>query len=87
MAAIQEAGKTVGDFLKKTLNAKEVTVIKVVRVSDGWETEAEVYEDSAFMKSIGLPVKVKDRNVYTVKLSADLEVQSYGRKGEGESSE
>jgi len=87
MANIQEAGKAVSEFLKKALSAKEARVIKVARVSDGWETESEVYEESAFMKSIGLPVKVQDRNIYKVKLSANLEVQSYGRKEEGESSE
>ncbi len=87
MATIDEAGKAVGDFLKKALSAKEVRVIKVGRVSGGWETEAEVYEESAFMKSLGLPVKVQDRNIYRVKLNDELEVQSYGRKGEEESSE
>jgi hypothetical protein len=82
MAKIEEARKAVADFLKKTLDVKDVKVIKAAKVGDGWETEAEVYEESSFIKSLGLPTRVQDRNLYTVKLSDSLEVESYERKGQ-----
>lgn len=80
MANIEEAKKTVSEFLKKTLEVKDVRVIKAAKVSDGWETEAEVYEESSFIKSLGLPTRVQDRNTYEVKLTDNLDVQSYDRR-------
>lgn len=67
-------------FLKNTLNVTDLKVIKVAKVDSGWEAEAEVYEESSFIKSLGLPTKVRDRNIYEVKLSDNLEIQSYERK-------
>lgn len=81
MANIEEAKKEVIEFLKKTLSVKDVTMIKVSKVGDGWECEAEVFEASSFIKSLGLSTKVQDRNIYEVKLNSALEVESYGRKG------
>jgi hypothetical protein len=80
MTNIEEAGKISSEFLKRTLNVKDVKIIKAGRLSDGWETEAEVYEESSFIKSLGLPTRLHDRNIYSVKLDEDLEVQSYERK-------
>jgi hypothetical protein len=84
MANIEEAKKAVSEFLKETLNVK---VIKASMAGDGWEGEAEVYEESSFIKSLGLPTRVQDRNFYEVKLNDSLEVESYGRKGEYSKSE
>ena len=81
MANIEEAKKVVAEFLKKTLSVKDAKVIKAAKVGDGWESEAEVYEESSFIKSLGLSTKVQDRNIYAVKLSGALEVESYERKG------
>ena len=69
------------EFLKKTLKVKEGKVVKATKASLGWEIEAEVYEESSFMKSLGLATKVQDRNIYVVKLSDGLEVESYERQG------
>jgi hypothetical protein len=80
MANIEEAQKISSEFLKKTLNVKDVKVIKIAKVDDGWETEAEVYEESSFIKSLGLPTRLHDRNIYAVKLEDNLEIQSYERK-------
>ncbi len=77
---IEEARRAVIEFLKKTLNPDDVKVIRATKVDEGWETEAEVYEESSFIKSLGLPTRVRDCHIYEVKLSGDLEVQSYGRK-------
>jgi len=82
MADIEKVGKAVEDFLKKTLGVKDVKVIKTAKVSDGWEAEAEVYEESSFIKSLGLATRVQDRNIYAVKLNGSLEVESYERKGQ-----
>jgi len=87
MADIEGARKAVAEFLKKTLNAKEVKVIKAVKVGDGWETEAEVYEESSFIKALGLSTKVQDRNIYSVKLDSKLETESYERKEQGAATE
>jgi hypothetical protein len=80
MANIEEAGRISAEFLKNTLKLQDVKVIKASRDGDGWETEAEVYEESSFIKSLGLPTRVQDRNVYTVKLDEHLGVQSFERK-------
>ncbi len=82
MANMEETGNKVSDFLEKILNVKGVKIVKVVKLDDGWETEAEVYEESSFIKSLGLPTRVQDRNIYEVKLNENLEVQSYERKGQ-----
>ncbi len=82
MANIEEAKKAVAEFLKKTLSVKDVKVIKAAKAGDGWESEAEVYEESSFIKSLGLSTKVQDRNIYAVKLNDSLEVESYERKGQ-----
>lgn len=84
MVNIEEAIKASAEFLKNSLKVEGIKVIKVVRVDDGWETEAEVFEESSFIKSIGLPTKIQDRNIYKVKLNEDLEVIAYEKK-EGES--
>lgn len=85
MANVEEASKMVSEFLKNTLNVKDVKVIKVAKVSDGWETEVEVYEESSFIKSLGLPTRVQDRNIYAVKLDDSLEVQLYERRSQKQS--
>ncbi len=81
MANIEDAKKAVSNLLKNTLNVKDVKVIKAAKVGDGWESEAEVYEESSFIKALGLPTRVQDRNIYAVKLDDRLEVESYERKG------
>jgi hypothetical protein len=80
MANIEDVRKAVVEFLKKTIGVKDVKVIKTAKVSDGWETEAEVYEESSFIKSLGLPTRVQDRNIYEVKLTDNLDIQSYDRR-------
>ncbi len=82
MAKMEETKKAVIEFLKETLNAKDVKVLGVTRIVDEWEAEAEVYEESSFIKALGLSTRVQDRNIYVVKLDSSLEVQSYQRKEE-----
>lgn len=82
MANIEDVRKAVVEFLGKTLEVKNVKVIKTAKVSDGWEADAEVYEESSFIKSLGLSTKVQDRNIYAVRLNDSLEVDFYERKGQ-----
>ncbi|MFN3394664.1 MAG: hypothetical protein ACK424_08915 [Candidatus Thermochlorobacter sp.] len=55
-------------------------LVKLEKVPEGWLGYAEVYEESAFIKSVGLPSKVMDRNIYEVKMNASLEVTAFARK-------
>ncbi len=80
MADIQEATQALCGFLKKTLSVEDAKAIKVCHTPQGWEGDIEVYEDSSFIKTIGLPTRVKDRNIYNVKADENLEVQAYERK-------
>lgn len=81
MNNIEEARVAGAEFLKKSLDAEDVKVIGIAKMDSGWEVEAEVYEESSFIKSLGLSTRVQDRNVYIVKLSDSLEVESYERQG------
>jgi len=81
MASIEEAKNTVLEFLQRALDAKDVKVIGATKVDNQWHIEAEVYEENSFLKSLGLPTRVQDRNIYEVKLNNNLEVESYERQG------
>ena len=78
---IEEVDKIITDFFKKTLE-RDAKVIKIAKSDDSLIGEAEIYEVSSFIKSLGLPTRVQDRNIYEIKLADNLEVVSYGRKEE-----
>jgi len=78
---IEEVREAIRGFFEKTLGT-DAKVIKITKSEDGWIGEAEVYEESSFIKSLGLPSRVQDRNTYEVKLTDALEVTSYARKEE-----
>ncbi len=80
MSDIEKARDVGSEFLKKMLNVNDVKVIKVAKVGASWEIEAEVYEESSFIKSLGLPTRVKDRNIYFVKLNESFEPEFYKRR-------
>jgi alcohol dehydrogenase YqhD (iron-dependent ADH family) len=81
MTGIEEAKSIVVEFLQKALDVKDVKVIGATKIDSQWYIEAEVYEENSFLKSLGLPTKVQDRNIYEVRLSDNLEVESYERQG------
>lgn len=81
MATIEEAGDRAVEFVKKTLRLSDARVIKAGRGDSGWEIEVEVFEDSSFIKALGLATRVRDRNIYMVNLDDQLNIQSYERKG------
>lgn len=81
MTGIEEAKSIVVEFLQKALDAKDVKVIGATKVDNEWHIEAEVYEENSFLKSLGLPTRVQDRNNYMVKLNDSVEVEFYERQG------
>ncbi|MEJ2704047.1 MAG: gas vesicle protein [Sedimentisphaerales bacterium] len=81
MTGIEDAKNTATEFLKRALGVQDVKVIGATKVDNEWHIEAEVYEENSFLKTLGLPTRVQDRNIYDVKLSDDLEIESYERQG------
>jgi hypothetical protein len=78
---IDQVSEAIRSFFEKTLG-RDAKVIKITKSEEVWIGEAEVYEESSFIKSLGLPSRVQDRNTYEVKLTDTLEVTSYARKEE-----
>ena len=81
MTTMEKARVAGVECLKTNLNVEDVRVIGITKMDDGWQVEAEVYEESSFIKSLGLSTRVQDRNIYAVKLNDSLEVESYERHG------
>lgn len=67
--------------IKEILN-KEGEVIKAIKTDSGWEIEFEVVEQSEYMKKIGIPKPVYDKNLYYIVLDNDFNLLSYERKGQ-----
>lgn len=70
-------------FIKATLDG-EGKVIKVKKVSDGWEVEVETAEEDDYYKKINPDYRIVERRLYAIKFDENLEVISYGRKEETE---
>ncbi len=78
MNKIIEVKEVVINFLKENLNCYDVTVIKIEKEKENWNSVAEVYEDDSFLKSMNLPPK-KVRLFYSVKMDENLEILSFER--------
>lgn len=78
----EQAAKKVIEFVSAMTEskAKLVKLEKVSQDGGGWIGCAEVFEESAFIKSLGLPSRVMDRNLYEVRLNNALEVIGYAKK-------
>ncbi|OGF22505.1 hypothetical protein A2Y83_05490 [Candidatus Falkowbacteria bacterium RBG_13_39_14] len=61
---------------------KEGEVVKATKTDSGWEIEFEVVEQSEYMKKIGIPKPVYDKNLYYVLLDNNFNLLSYERKGQ-----
>jgi hypothetical protein len=81
MTDIETVSKTVTEFLQRILGTECVRVVGANKVGEAWEVEAEAFEESSFLKALGLPSRVRDKNLYKVKLNAAQEVESYERQG------
>lgn len=73
---IKEVNQAITDFLEDLTTGK-AKVIRVSKQGDGWFGIAEVFEESSFIKSLGLDTRVMDKNTYEVELDKNLEVVSY----------
>ncbi|MGQ9806695.1 MAG: hypothetical protein ACUVRP_11555 [Chlorobiales bacterium] len=80
----EQAAKKIVDFVGSMTDskAKLVKLEKTTQDGGGWIGYAEVFEESAFIKSIGLPSRVMDRNLYEVRLNSALEVIGYAKKNQ-----
>lgn len=78
---IEEARRAATEFLRGTLQ-KEGAIVKMSRTPEGWEVQVEVIEVSEYIKALGIPTTVKDRNLYEIKLDQNLDVLSYERIGQ-----
>ena len=74
------------NFIKSTLGT-EGKIIKVEKVSDGWEVEVETAEEDSYYKKINPAYRIVERRLYTIKFDEKLEAISYGRKEETEKEE
>jgi hypothetical protein len=81
MTDIETVSKTVTEFLQRVHGADSVRVVAVSKTADVWDVEAEVFEESTFLKALGLPSRIKDKNLYRVRLNDAMEVESYERQG------
>jgi len=78
MGNIIDVKKTVVKFLKENINCYDVTVIKIEKVLESWNSIAEVYENDSFLKSMNLPPK-QVRLFYSVRMDEKLEITSFER--------
>ncbi|MEI6060748.1 MAG: hypothetical protein WCR72_08570 [Bacteroidota bacterium] len=78
MGNIIDAKKAVVTFLKENINCYDVTVIKIEKIKESWNTVAEVYEDDSFLKAMNMPPK-QVRLFYSVKMDDSLEVTAFER--------
>ena len=76
---INDVTKVIKEFSKKTIG-NDAQVIQVTKEDDGWLARVVVFEESAFIKSVGLSTNVQDRNIYEIKLNDELKVVSYSRE-------
>jgi hypothetical protein len=75
---MMEVKDVVVAFLKENLNCHDVTVVKIEKVNEAWNTVAEVFEDDSFLKSLNMPPK-QMRLFYSVKLDSNLDITSFER--------
>jgi hypothetical protein len=73
-----EVKEMVVNFLKENLKCHDVTVVKIGKVNENWNTVAEVFEDDSFLKSLNMPPK-QVRLFYSVKLDSNLDITSFER--------
>lgn len=76
MCEIAGIKKSIEEFLK-SFGSQDIQVTKVLKTGDIWEIEAEVFEESSFIKALGLHTKVRDRNIYLLTLNDNMKVLSY----------
>lgn len=79
---IQSKGIAKAVSMIKEVLGKEGVIVKAEKTERGWEIEVEVVEQSEYMKKIGIPKPVFDKNIYHVILDQNFNLLSYERKGQ-----
>ncbi|MDA8157311.1 MAG: hypothetical protein M0Z52_12810 [Actinomycetota bacterium] len=76
---IEEVDQAVIAFLKDVLHADEgcIRILQTARIRGGWSVDAGVLEKNRFLESLGLPMSLREVNVYSITLNNDLEVLCY----------
>ena len=80
---IEDVKDAVANFLKKMVDAKQVSITKLALMDSEkgtWEAEAEVYVPNPTIKALGLPVRkeVLDCHTYLLRLDKQLNIVAYG---------
>jgi len=84
---ISEVRDKVKKFLKETLGVEGIRIVAVEKDDAGWVVEAEVAAVNQYLASVRPDYRVFEKELYIVKLDANLEVSSYRRKEEKEEEE
>ena len=89
---ISQVRDKVEKFLKEMIGAEGVRIVvvekdTVEKDNGGWVAEAEVAVKNQYLASVKPEYKVIEKELYIVKLDANLEVSSYKRKEEKEEEE
>lgn len=71
-------------FLKDTIEADGIRVVRVDKADGGWVAEADVATRNQYLASIRPEYRVFEKEHYIVKLNVDLEVSSFRRVGDNE---
>lgn len=79
--SIREAAESIKNFLEGELQ-KKGDIIRLDKTDDGWEAELQIIEESEYIKALGIPTTVYDKNQYIVKLDQNLEVIGFNRREE-----
>jgi len=82
---IEDVRDAISNFLKKMVDAKKVSVTKMVLLDsekETWETEADVYVSNPTIRALGLPVQkeVLDCQTYLLRLDMQLNIVAYERR-------
>ena len=82
---IEDVKDAVANFLKKMVDAKQVSITKLALMDSEkgtWEAEAEVYVPNPTIRALGLPVQkeVLDCQTYLLRLDMQLNIVAYERR-------
>jgi hypothetical protein len=77
---ISEVRDIARKFLRETLEAEVIRIIRVDRAEGGgWIAAAEVTDKNEYLATINPAYRVLEKEYYVVRLNVDLEVSSYRR--------
>ncbi|MEQ8548941.1 MAG: hypothetical protein RIC03_13580 [Cyclobacteriaceae bacterium] len=70
---IDKVNKVLSDFIKARLSP-QFSITSIKKDGDNWEATADVFEDSAFIQTVGLKTNAKDKNTYAFQLDDKFEL-------------